>query len=285
MRDEELAIFLVILLVVLAIAFTIHVLYLLTLSSCLSRIQPRNRDMEPAMVWLMFIPCFNLVWQFIMINRIGGSLRNEWHSRRWRVEPDENFGTTVGISYCILALLANIPYIGGIFGLAGLICWIIYWGKIAHYSKRLLETGHYGRPRFDDFDDDYDDDLEFRRAPSDDDEKSVTQQGSESLRTALALEDRGRWERAVEAFEQVIRNSESPDDKEVARRHIEYIRLRKSRQEERDNGDDHQEQRGLGPDRGEHGDTRFRDRPPAQRFEDDEDYGDEPGDTRFREGR
>jgi hypothetical protein len=39
----------------------INIFFLLTLSRCLSRVQPRNRDMEPGMVWINLIPCFSMV--------------------------------------------------------------------------------------------------------------------------------------------------------------------------------------------------------------------------------
>jgi hypothetical protein len=65
----------------------------------------------------------------------------------------------MGLTYLIMNLLAAIPYLGMIFGLVGLVCFIMYWVKIAGYSKEL-ETG----PSFrDDYDsagspqDDYDD--------------------------------------------------------------------------------------------------------------------------------
>ena len=39
---------------------------------------------------------------------------------------------------CILAATGLIPLIGILTGLAGLVCWIVYWVKISGYS-RLLE--------------------------------------------------------------------------------------------------------------------------------------------------
>ena len=38
---------------------------------------------------------------------------------------DGDFGRTMGITYPILALVGAIPYIGAIFGLTALVCWII----------------------------------------------------------------------------------------------------------------------------------------------------------------
>jgi hypothetical protein len=52
-----------------------------------------------------------------------------------------------------------IPYIGVLFSLASLVCWIIYWVKIAGYNRQLLESKQdryadrdedRGRARYDD---------------------------------------------------------------------------------------------------------------------------------------
>jgi len=62
------------------IAFVIFliptILFLLTLQNTLKRVCKKNRMIEPGQVWLNLIPLFNIVWQFIMINRIADSLKN-----------------------------------------------------------------------------------------------------------------------------------------------------------------------------------------------------------------
>ena len=37
--------------------------------------------MEPGMVWLMLVPCVNIVWQFVIAIRVPESLRNEFRDR------------------------------------------------------------------------------------------------------------------------------------------------------------------------------------------------------------
>ena len=49
------------------IAFFLPVVfYLITLQSTLNEVSLKNRRMNPGEVWLMLIPIFGLVWQFIM---------------------------------------------------------------------------------------------------------------------------------------------------------------------------------------------------------------------------
>jgi len=112
--------------------------------------------MEPGQVWLNLIPIFNIVWQFITVSRVADSLRNEFYDRGWH-ERNEDYGRGIGTAYCVLNIISAIPYIGGIFALGALVCFIIYWVKIANYSGQLAaRTGYH-----DDYDD-YDDDDDRR---------------------------------------------------------------------------------------------------------------------------
>jgi hypothetical protein len=47
---------------ILIVALVIGILFLLTLHRALDRCSPRNRTMEPGMVWLNLIPLFSMVW-------------------------------------------------------------------------------------------------------------------------------------------------------------------------------------------------------------------------------
>jgi len=142
------------------IALVIAIFYLLTLSKALSRCSRDNRTMEPGMVWLNLIPLFNLVWQFITVLRVSESLRNEFESRGRRRAGD--YGKGVGLAYCILGLLGIIPLIGPLFSLAGLVCFIMYWVKVAGFSGELARSG-----AGDDLDDEYDRPRRSRRDEAD----------------------------------------------------------------------------------------------------------------------
>lgn len=128
----------------LAVGLLIAIFYMLTLSKALSRCRPRNRTMEPGHVWLLFIPFLNIVWQFIVVNRVTESLKNEFRDRGWSSEGD--FGQGVGMAMCIMGLLGWIPLLGLLLGMAQLICFVMFWVKIAGYSSQLARG-----------DDDYDD--------------------------------------------------------------------------------------------------------------------------------
>ena len=119
------------------------IFYTLTLQRALSRCAPESRAMEPALVWLLYIPVFNLIWNFIVVSRISTSLRSEFQ-RRGITGLDT--GRELGLAMCILACLGVIPIVGVVAAFAGLVCWILYWVKIAGLSGKLVPLVSAAQP-------------------------------------------------------------------------------------------------------------------------------------------
>jgi len=142
--------------VLILLGIIIQIFFLLTLSRCLGQVAPRNRTMEPGMVWLNLIPLFSLVWMFITIIRISESLQKEYRSRGMHAD-DPEFGKMTGILYMVFSLIGCGP--------VGLVFFIMYWVKISGYKKELMSRGGSSM----DFDDD-DDDRPRRRDRRDDDD-------------------------------------------------------------------------------------------------------------------
>lgn len=111
------------------------IFYVLTLYRALTRCAPESRAMEPGLVWLLFVPFFNLIWNFIVVFRVATSLGNEF--RRRGVAAPADTGRDLGLAMSILACLGFIPLLGILCSLAGLVCWVLYWVKIADLSGRL----------------------------------------------------------------------------------------------------------------------------------------------------
>jgi NADH:ubiquinone oxidoreductase subunit 6 (subunit J) len=169
------AAFLGILCVAVLIVLVIAIFYLLTLQRALSRVAPRNRMMEPGMVWLSLIPCLNLIWGFFIAIQVPGSLKNEFRDRGQ--DDGSDYGKSIGLGNCILGLvnifisngLGRIPefavaasIISGVVGIISLVLFIIFWVKIANYSAQLVsdDRGDVQR-KLEKFDDDDDDDEGF----------------------------------------------------------------------------------------------------------------------------
>lgn len=129
-NDSWIIIFVVVILILVP-----YILFLLTLQKTLQIISPENRRMPPGNVWLMFIPLFNIVWQFIMVSRIADSLMEE--CIRLNIPLSEQRPTyNIGLTYNICSLISDvIPILGP---LAALTTWIMYWIKVNEYKKLLI---------------------------------------------------------------------------------------------------------------------------------------------------
>jgi hypothetical protein len=68
-------------------------------------------------------------------------LRNEF-TRRNVPNVEREPGKGVGLAMCILAAVSIIPVLGILTGIAGFVCWIVYWVKIAGYSALLGASTH-----------------------------------------------------------------------------------------------------------------------------------------------
>ena len=124
-----------VLIVVVVIMLVPAIFYLLTLQKALNRCSPECRAMNPGMVWLMFIPLFNIVWHFMIVINMAKSLGAEFQKRG--IAEDPKPGQTIGLTMCILVCCGIIPILGILCSLGGLVCWILYWVKVAGYSSKL----------------------------------------------------------------------------------------------------------------------------------------------------
>lgn len=122
-------------LVVFAICLIPAIFYLLTLQKALNRCSPENRAMAPGMVWLLLIPLVNMVWNFFVVLNIAKSLGAEFQKRGIAEEPQP--AQKLGLIMCILMVCGIIPILGILCSLGGLVCWILYWVKIAGFSNKI----------------------------------------------------------------------------------------------------------------------------------------------------
>jgi hypothetical protein len=144
---EEIYLFVLIGFFVLGI-LAVYIFFLLEQQNILKAIQPENRLMRPGEVWLQLIPIFNYVWQFIVVIRISDSIQREfasWENDNLVGLPDVSVADVlstrptyeIGLAFCILNCCQIIPFVGAFAGIAGVICWIIYWVKLVEFRKRI----------------------------------------------------------------------------------------------------------------------------------------------------
>jgi len=95
--------------------------------------------MQPGMVWLLLIPLFNLIWIFFVATGIGKSLGAEFRRRgitNQEPYPAQSIRIALGICQCC----GIIPFVNILAGIAGLVLWIVYWVKVAEFSRLLDQT-------------------------------------------------------------------------------------------------------------------------------------------------
>ncbi len=128
--------------IVLALAIMAFICWLLM--GCLKRIPPQYRKMEPGMVWLMMIPCFNIVWAFFIGLRIPESFQ-AYFAAQGRTDVGD-CGRGIGLAYAICGACSIVPYIGVLPGLASLVLLIIFLVKMTGYKNEIPEQGAFTAP-------------------------------------------------------------------------------------------------------------------------------------------
>lgn len=118
------------------------IFWLVTMHRAVDQISHDFRKMEPNAVWLGFIPLFNFVWQFMVMNAVADGLARELRSRNmFPREPKPGYG--IGISACILICCSIIPFAGVAFGLIGIVLLIIHATRISEYNRALAQSGRW----------------------------------------------------------------------------------------------------------------------------------------------
>ena len=115
----------------LAIAIVIAVL----LAGCYSRIPQQYREMEPGMVYLMLIPCFNLVWVFFVTLRLSRSFQ-KYFAAHGRSDVGD-CGYQIGLWYSICVVASIVPCVQYVAGPAGLVLLIIYLVKVTGLKNQI----------------------------------------------------------------------------------------------------------------------------------------------------
>ena len=168
------------------VGILIAVFFCLTIYRALGKVEPRRRTMEPGLAFLNLVPLVALYWSFHTAINVAQSLRNEFTARR--MDDGGDYGRTIGLTWAIMGVvsaLAGLPLnfvniamgperqmgqqmnwfvmaltgIVVVVSLASFVCMIIYWTRIAGYSRRLAEDDLRDDHRDDDRYDDEDNDV------------------------------------------------------------------------------------------------------------------------------
>ncbi len=118
--------------------FAVNILLVFLLYTDFERI-PRNfRKLEPGLVWLLLIPCFNLVWNFFVIPKLSDSFKAYFDSIG--DTSVGNCGRDLGFGYCIVTAASAIPFVGCLTGIVSLVLLILFLIKANELKNRIPRT-------------------------------------------------------------------------------------------------------------------------------------------------
>lgn len=123
-----------------AIIVGVTVLIYYIFYSSLAAIPEQYRAMEPWQIFLLLIPCFNVVWIFFIVTKIPESFRNYFHAIGDYNRGD--CGATIGLWYAIMLICASIPYLGLLFAIPALVLMIIFLVKLNELKNAVKASAH-----------------------------------------------------------------------------------------------------------------------------------------------
>jgi hypothetical protein len=120
---------------VIAFSLAVHVVVCALLYGCYSRIPRQFRKQEPGLVWLLLIPCFNLVWNFFLYSQLADSYK-AYFASVGRTDLGD-CGKSIGLAYAICAACCAIPCLNWLAGLAALVLLILYLVKAMDLKSQI----------------------------------------------------------------------------------------------------------------------------------------------------
>jgi hypothetical protein len=119
----------------------VFILHLVTMSAALNAIPQPLRKIPPGNVWLILVPFFGIVYQFIVIGAVSDSIKAEFMRRNVPRDEDRP-GYNTGLTAAILFVCGIIPWLGIIISLIGIIFLLIHMNRIKAYT-RYFEQNPY----------------------------------------------------------------------------------------------------------------------------------------------
>ena len=125
----------------LVIYFSILAVICWLVSTALKAVPEQYREMSPGQVWLLMIPCFNIIWNFFVFQRVPKSFQNYFAATGQSQFGD--CGIQIGLWFAICYACSVVPYLGCLPFAASLVLLIIMlvklWGM-----KGEIERGRSG---------------------------------------------------------------------------------------------------------------------------------------------
>lgn len=119
----------------LAIMLAINAVICWLISNALKQIPEAHRKMEPGQVWLLMIPCFSIVWNFFVFQRVPDSFKSYFDSVG-RTDVGD-CGKSLGLWFSICVAVSMVPLLGYVAGIASLILLILCLVKFNELKNKI----------------------------------------------------------------------------------------------------------------------------------------------------
>ena len=120
------------------ISLIISIVVCLLMNKNLERIPARHRQMEPSMVWLLLIPCFNIVWNFFVFIKTAASFKSYFDEQG--IQDVGDCGHGMGLGYSIAVCCGCIPCVGCLAGPVSLVLLVLALVKFNDLKNRIPEV-------------------------------------------------------------------------------------------------------------------------------------------------
>ena len=117
------------------IFYIVMFLFSLSIFRLGKRIDKARRIFPPWFAWMFLIPAVGYVFRWMVLPFGIGKALQRYDDTRIRKKGGTLFG--LGLAVVIVPLLAWIPGIGSIAGVAGIIVFVLYWVKAVQVGKLL----------------------------------------------------------------------------------------------------------------------------------------------------
>src|ERR1700761_8709401 len=78
---DEILSFMISSILIVFVGLVLGIIYILSIQRVLKAVSSENRKIAPGYAWVLLIPFFNIVWHFVLVDKIASSLRAEFDKR------------------------------------------------------------------------------------------------------------------------------------------------------------------------------------------------------------
>lgn len=129
---------------ILLVFLGLYIWMLIHLQRCFQSVPQEYRKMTPGYVWLMLIPCFNLVWGFFVFPRLSESFQGYFTAFDAPKYRGDDCSRTISWLIPSFGAASIIPFVGYLTGLAQLVLLILFVVKTVGYRRDALQLAQTG---------------------------------------------------------------------------------------------------------------------------------------------